>query len=32
MATGAKLQRHETHLVHPGESASVRLDGLYLLT
>ena len=31
LATGAKLQRHETHLVHPGEGVSVRLDGLYLL-
>ena len=28
---GAKLQRHETHLSHPGEGASVRMDGLYLL-
>ncbi len=32
VATGARLQRHETHLVHPGEGATVRLDGLYLLT
>ena len=31
VATGAKLQRHETHLVHPGAGASVRMDGLYLL-
>ena len=31
VATGARLQRHETHLVHPGEGASVRMDGLYLL-
>ena len=30
-ASGARLQRHETHLVHPGAGASVRLDGLYLL-
>ena len=29
--TGAKLQRHETHLVHPGQDAAVRLDGLYLM-
>ena len=31
VATGAKLQRHETHVVHPGGGAQVRLDGLYLL-
>ncbi len=31
VATGAKLQRHETHLIHPGEGAAVRMDGLYLL-
>jgi Fe-S cluster assembly protein SufD len=31
IATGAKLQRHETHLVHPGEGAVVRMDGAYLL-
>jgi Fe-S cluster assembly protein SufD len=31
VATGAKLQRHETHVVHPGGGAEVRLDGLYLL-
>jgi Fe-S cluster assembly protein SufD len=31
IATGAKLQRHETHLRHPGGGAEVRLDGLYLL-
>ncbi len=31
VATGAKLQRHETHLIHPGQDVSVRLDGLYLL-
>ena len=32
LTTGAKLQRHETRLVHPGEGASVRLDGLYALS
>ena len=31
LSTGAKLQRHETRLVHPGEGAEVRIDGLYLL-
>ena len=31
LATGAKLQRHETHVAHPGQGASVRLDGLYVL-
>lgn len=31
LATGAKLQRLETHVRHPGAGASVRLDGLYLL-
>ena len=31
VATGGKLQRHETHVVHPGSGAEVRLDGLYLL-
>ena len=31
VATGARLQRHETHLTHPGDGASVRMDGLYLL-
>jgi Fe-S cluster assembly protein SufD len=31
VATGAKLQRHETALVHPGQGVAVRLDGLYLL-
>jgi Fe-S cluster assembly protein SufD len=31
LATGAKLQRHETHVRHPGEGAAVRLDGLYVL-
>lgn len=32
LTTGAKLQRFETHVRHPGEGASVRLDGLYALT
>ena len=32
LTTGAKLQRHETRLAHPGEGASVRIDGLYLLS
>ncbi len=31
VATGARLQRHETHLIHPGQGVTVRLDGLYLL-
>jgi Fe-S cluster assembly protein SufD len=31
LASGAKLQRHETHLNHPGSGAEVRIDGLYLL-
>jgi Fe-S cluster assembly protein SufD len=31
VASGAKLQRHETHVRHPGGGAAVRLDGLYLL-
>lgn len=31
LATGARLQRLETHVRHPGAGASVRLDGLYLL-
>jgi Fe-S cluster assembly protein SufD len=30
--SGAKLQRHETRLVHPGEGAEVRMDGLYVLS
>ncbi len=30
--SGAKLQRHETRLVHPGEGAEVRMDGLYTLS
>ena len=32
LAIGAKLQRLETHIAHPGEGAEVRMDGLYLLT
>lgn len=28
---GARLQRHETRLHHPGGGARVRIDGLYLL-
>lgn len=32
VTTGAKLQRLETHVRHPGQGASVRLDGLYALT
>lgn len=31
VATGAKLQRLETHVSHGGEGADVRLDGLYAL-
>lgn len=31
LATGARLQRQETHLVHGGEGADVRIDGVYLL-
>ena len=31
IAGGAKLQRHETHLHHPGLGARARLDGVYLL-
>ena len=31
IASGAKLQRLETHVAHPGQGASVRMDGLYLL-
>jgi Fe-S cluster assembly protein SufD len=30
-ASGARLQRHETHLHHPGAGASARLDAVYLL-
>ena len=28
---GARLQRHETRLVHPGQGAQVRMDALYVL-
>lgn len=31
IASGAKLQRHETHVFHPGGGADVQIDGLYLL-
>jgi Fe-S cluster assembly protein SufD len=31
LATGAKRQRFETHLTHPGAEADVRLDGVYAL-
>lgn len=31
LTTGAKLQRHETRVAHPGARAEARLDGLYLL-
>lgn len=31
IAGGARLQRHETHLHHPGGGASARLDAVYLL-
>ena len=29
--TGARLQRHETHVAHPGRGATLRLDGAYVL-
>ncbi|HEV2083263.1 MAG TPA: Fe-S cluster assembly protein SufD [Brevundimonas sp.] len=29
---GARLQRFETHVSHPGQGASVRMDGLYALS
>ena len=32
IASGARLQRLETQVAHPGEGASVRLDGLYALS
>ncbi len=32
VASGARLQRLETHVNHPGDGASVRLDGLYALS
>ncbi len=28
---GARLQRHETRLVHPGEGAAARMDAVYVL-
>ena len=31
LTTGAKRQRFETHVSQPGQGASVRLDGVYLL-
>ncbi|HEX3916233.1 MAG TPA: Fe-S cluster assembly protein SufD [Caulobacteraceae bacterium] len=31
LTTGARRQRLETHVTHPGAGASVRLDGVYLL-
>jgi Fe-S cluster assembly protein SufD len=31
VATGAKLQRHETGVLHPGQGAKLRMDGVYLL-
>jgi Fe-S cluster assembly protein SufD len=31
LTSGAKLQRHETRVTHPGQGASVRLDGVYVL-
>ena len=31
IASGARLQRHETHLRHPGGGAEARIDGLYIL-
>ena len=31
LLSGAKLQRHETRVMHPGEGASVRIDGVYVL-
>ncbi|WP_296169055.1 Fe-S cluster assembly protein SufD [uncultured Brevundimonas sp.] len=32
ITSGARLQRHETHLTHGGEGAEVLLDGLYALS
>jgi len=32
LAAGAKRQRFETHVRHPGEGVNVRLDGAYVLT
>ena len=31
LASGARLQRHETHVHHPGACAAVRMDGVYVL-
>jgi Fe-S cluster assembly protein SufD len=31
LTSGARRQRIETHITHPGQGASVRLDGAYLL-
>lgn len=31
VASGARLQRHETRVAHPGAGAKVRMDGVYLL-
>jgi Fe-S cluster assembly protein SufD len=31
LATGARLQRHETRVHHPGGGAKARVDGVYLL-
>lgn len=31
LSTGGRRQRIETHVAHPGQGASVRLDGAYLL-
>src|SRR5690606_13084865 len=31
LTTGARLQRHETRVRHPGAGAQVRMDGLYRL-
>ena len=31
VTAGARMLRQETHVAHPGEGASVRIDGLYVL-
>ena len=31
LTSGARLQRQETHVAHPGAGASVRIDSLYVL-
>lgn len=31
LASGGKLQRHETHVRHPGAGAYVRMDGVYIV-